>query len=1006
MPAQNNLQIPEELAASRDYEVIRELGRGGMGVVYLARNKMMDRLEVLKVLNKAMLQKKGMLERFMQEIRSAARLSHPNVVAAHSALQLGDLTVFVMEYVEGKDLAEVIRENGPLSIANSCYYIYQAALGLQQAHLKGMVHRDIKPSNLILARDGKNHVVKILDFGLAKASSENQIDGGLTSEGQMLGTPDYVAPEQILNSSTADIRADIYSLGCTLYYLLSGKPPFHGSSLMQILYAHQNATAKPLIEIRPEVSVELSALVARMMAKDPAKRFQTPGEVAAALAPIFRASQREVNPAKTEPLPSMPKVNPLPSSPSVDPTWTNLDVGTKTRHSTAPRSEKESTSRTRQPKKKPWWQYPAPLVGIGVAMTVAAVVAVVLLVGGSKDKVKTVENVVLAERKPDAGVAKIKVNPPTLDGNTPVDPKPEKKVEPKEPIEDKPKEVNQPVDVFVPMAPKPGEGRIFDVGNGVKMSFCWIPGTNGMATLGSPKEEASRRADEEEHQVELDGFWMAKTEMTQAQYIKLTGKKNPSYFCAEGGGKDKVGGRNTDDFPVEQVSWDDAQECIKGMKVPPGGKRIGLPSEAQWEWACRGGKGNSQAFAFGVILNGNKANNDGNYPYGTTQQGANLGRTAKVGIYESTATHPWGLSDMHGNVWEWCADYYGDYDKLPRGKNPVQSVKQLSDDRVLRGGSWYDRAEGCRAACRLKCGAVVELGFGGFRVCLRLDGEPKDTAKPVVDVVPIEPKTGEERRFGVGNGVRMTFCWIPGTNGMATLGSPKGEAQRNENEEEHQVELDGFWMAKTEMTQGHYVKLTGKKNPSWFCADGGGKNKVVGVNTDDFPVEQVSWEDAQTCIGEMQIPQGVKRIALPTESQWEWACRGGKGNGQAFSFGDILNGDKANSRADYPYGTTTKGTYLGRTEKVESYVTEAAHPWGLSDMHGNVWEWCEDYYDKYDKLPRGKNPVQTVKQHDGRRVLRGGSFFNYPVNCRSAYRSNGSPGYRYGYIGFRVVFVP
>jgi WD40 repeat protein/Leucine-rich repeat (LRR) protein len=279
--------VPAELLNNKQYDAIRKLGSGGMGVVYLATNKLMDRLEVLKVISTAMVNQSAALDRFLREIRAAAALSHDNVVKAYSALQFGDLLVFAMEYVEGEDLAKVVKSQGPLPIANACFYARQAALGLQHAHEKGMVHRDIKPHNLILARDGKRHVVKILDFGLAKASSEKKSDPALTGEGRMLGTPDYMAPEQIQDAATADIRADIYSLGCTLYYLLTGATPFNASSLYGLLQAHQTEVAKSVNLVRPEVPMELGAIVAKMMAKDPAKRFQKPIEVAQALAPFF-----------------------------------------------------------------------------------------------------------------------------------------------------------------------------------------------------------------------------------------------------------------------------------------------------------------------------------------------------------------------------------------------------------------------------------------------------------------------------------------------------------------------------------------------------------------------------------------------------------------------------------------------------------------------------------------------------------------------------------------------
>jgi hypothetical protein len=179
---------------------------------------------------------------------------------------------------------------GPLPVLNACYYIQQVLLGLQHAHERGMVHRDIKPQNLILAQGDKKHVVKILDFGLAKARSERGAQNELTGTGQMLGTPDYIAPEQSLDAASADIRADIYSLGCTLYYLLAGHAPFKGRSLFEILQAHQSQIARPLHEERPEVPAALSAVVAKMLAKDPEARYQTPLEVARAILPFLKGT--------------------------------------------------------------------------------------------------------------------------------------------------------------------------------------------------------------------------------------------------------------------------------------------------------------------------------------------------------------------------------------------------------------------------------------------------------------------------------------------------------------------------------------------------------------------------------------------------------------------------------------------------------------------------------------------------------------------------------------------
>jgi hypothetical protein len=280
--------LPPGLRNHPDYEILRELGRGGMGVVYLARNRLMGRDEVLKVIRRQITERPGVLDRFQREIRSVAQLQHPNIVTAYTAFHLDGGLAFAMEYVEGLDLSRLVKVNGPLPVLHACYFAHQTALGLQHAYERGTVHRDIKPQNLMLTHDRKRRVVKILDFGLAKVSREEKLDSGLTSEGQALGTPDYIAPEQIIRASSADIRADIYSLGGTLYYLLTGHPPFQADALYDLYQAHMSQNADPLNLVRPEVPTELAALVAKMMAKDPGRRFQTPIDVAQALKPFCR----------------------------------------------------------------------------------------------------------------------------------------------------------------------------------------------------------------------------------------------------------------------------------------------------------------------------------------------------------------------------------------------------------------------------------------------------------------------------------------------------------------------------------------------------------------------------------------------------------------------------------------------------------------------------------------------------------------------------------------------
>lgn len=290
-----------------DYEIISELGRGGMGVVYRARHSRMNRVVALKVIDKSHLANPKSVKRFYQEIEAAAKLSHPNVVMAYDAGQYQDTHYFAMEYVEGVDLGQLIKDSGPMPVLHACDYIRQASLGLQHAFERGLVHRDIKPSNLLVTwaadRDDKESatgfkvarfssrytrkaIVKILDMGLARIhhnTEETSANCELTQEGHVVGTADYMAPEQWMNPHTVDIRADLYSLGCTFYYLLAAQVPFPGDQPMEKMLKHNLDKPTPVLQLRPEVPVNVVAILDRLMAKHPGERFQTPAELGDAL---------------------------------------------------------------------------------------------------------------------------------------------------------------------------------------------------------------------------------------------------------------------------------------------------------------------------------------------------------------------------------------------------------------------------------------------------------------------------------------------------------------------------------------------------------------------------------------------------------------------------------------------------------------------------------------------------------------------------------------------------
>ncbi|MEL7499225.1 MAG: protein kinase [Planctomycetota bacterium] len=283
--------IPKPLAEHPRYEIVNLVGKGGMGRVYKARHRMMDRSVALKLINRQWIRNEEVIDRFHREVKTAASLDHPNIVTSHDAEQADDLHFLVMEFVDGVDLSETVKQRGSLPVAEACNYIRQVAEGLQYAHDRGMVHRDIKPHNLMVTLD---RVVKILDFGLASLTPQatpgepisEDADGNLTVAGAIMGTPDFISPEQARDARKVDGRSDIYSLGMTLYYLLAGRVPFGEGSAIEKLKKHAEAEPAPLSQFRDDVPAELENIIHRMTAKNLAERFQSPQEVADALQPF------------------------------------------------------------------------------------------------------------------------------------------------------------------------------------------------------------------------------------------------------------------------------------------------------------------------------------------------------------------------------------------------------------------------------------------------------------------------------------------------------------------------------------------------------------------------------------------------------------------------------------------------------------------------------------------------------------------------------------------------
>ncbi|MCI0458615.1 MAG: serine/threonine protein kinase [Gemmataceae bacterium] len=292
------------------YEIAGELGQGGMGIVYKARDLARNRTVAIKVIRKDRLTHADAVARFRREAQAAARVADAHVVRVYDSDHSGDTHYLVMEYVDGVTLQKLLDQEGQLPVAVACEYVRQAALGLQHIHEQSLVHRDIKPSNLMLTKanpplppraGGVDGLVKILDLGVAKLSQlgDSPVESltTLTQDGAVIGTADFIAPEQLEDPRGADIRADLYSLGCTFYALLTGQVPFPGGTLIQKLDKQRYKTPPAVDQLREDVPPAVVAVVRRLMAKKPADRYRTPAELAEALAQVARGSPGAARPA-------------------------------------------------------------------------------------------------------------------------------------------------------------------------------------------------------------------------------------------------------------------------------------------------------------------------------------------------------------------------------------------------------------------------------------------------------------------------------------------------------------------------------------------------------------------------------------------------------------------------------------------------------------------------------------------------------------------------------------
>ncbi len=559
--------------------LLAQIGKGGCGTVWRAHDTELDRIVAVKVPDPGLMTSPMMRQRFCREARAAARLCHPNVVTLFDVVQVGATPLLVMEYVEGTDLQRLVEQSGPLSVGQACEWIRQASLGLQHAHERGLIHRDVKPSNLLHCTP--ESVIKVADLGLVRMlRGPDEVDTGLTEPGCVMGTADFMAPEQARDSRHADARSDIYSLGCTLYYLLTARVPFPGGSVTEKMLRHLSEVPPPLEELQPAVPPALAAVVRKMMAKRPQERHQSAADLLVALGGGGRPAQL----AQASPRAAATRAPKAPAATAILPPPRRM-------------------SRRRL---------------FVLLVSLLAVLGLVLLLRPWPSP----------HRTPDP---------------------PERTPEP-----------------FLT--------------NSISMKLARIGA--GKFWRGSPPDEPGRWVDEGPlREVQITrAFYIGVCEVTQQQFETVL-HYNPSHFTQQRGGGP--------DHPVESLSHDEALRFCRFLSDRPGEKQAGrvyrLPTEAEWEYACRAGSRSAYHFGdFGKEL----------WRYAWFAESAG-GKTHPVGQLLPNA---WELHDTHGNVFEWCSDWY-DKDFYRDGPLVDPHCIQPTRARVVRGGCWADQ-HGDRAWCR------------------------------------------------------------------------------------------------------------------------------------------------------------------------------------------------------------------------------------------------------------------------------------------------------------------
>jgi formylglycine-generating enzyme required for sulfatase activity/serine/threonine protein kinase len=1024
-----NLEKPNELHATDDasgqppntgilgdYVLFEEIGAGGMGHVYRARHSRMNRIVAVKVMSDSARRSRSAVPRFRRETEAVAHLAHPNIVQAYDAGQVGDVLYLVMEFVEGTDLSSLVKAQGPLQVEQALDIVRQAAQGLGYAHSRGIIHRDIKPSNLIRDLDG---VIKVLDLGLARFVTD---DDGLTSAEQIMGTVDYMSPEQATESKTADGRSDIYSLGCTFWYLLTGKRPYDGDTGMSRTLAHREAPLPSLSATRNDCLPMVETLLHKMIAKKPADRFATMADVIAAVDEATNWIRESAVANRSNP------------------------------------SKLKLQRRVVAVSRRPW--FTAALVA-SLCVVLAIIAAYRLL--PARPITPLIGSKVVAEATnvapalvPSRSIKLAADAPPPASAPFGAN-EAHRHQEAWAHYLDTEIETTNSLGMRLTLIP-PGEYLMGSTDEQLSEALKLLPMTSqtGVAKLDLTQ---LRLANSPRHnEVISRPFRIGTTEVTIAQFskfIRATGYVTDAEKPIRGRPPLTTtwrdpGYETTDDLPATFISGNDASAFCFWLQSQDN-VIYRLPTEAEWEFACRAGTITHYSSGRDFASLSNYSWNPDNTPDKRPQTVA------------SKLANPFGLYDMHGSVAEWCRtphehskDVAWPTDEKTRLRHE-QNI--LSVAAFSRGGAWNGTLMPLLSSHRGSSGVNYCSNGLGFRVVQELvldevattvsarpitsssasqalskatDAEPTLATALSIEF-PADAPRPAIAPFGALDARRYQETWaqylctqIETTNSLGMLFKliPPGEFFMGSTDQQiaaliaaipqsrepelafikfhlqheqprHRVLLTKpFSMGAMEVTVGQfrtfveatkYVTISEKPDHNGKTPRANWRQPQYPLQ-DNFPVTHICNADAIEFCRWLSSQEGITS-RLPSEAEWEYACRAG-------TTSHFFSGDDEKSLNAYAWCQPHAPGQVFPVGK------KTPNSFGLYDMLGNASEACRDYFTE-------KYPDSAVQDPQGPDfgasfVNRGGSTDVY-WNVRSARRIASVPNNARSSGGFRIV---